>query len=440
MKKSGSREQLMSGLIPLDCRVLDTAPQCEGWHKGTEDGGSGSFLILWSGLWKLTTYATVPYYTGIYGSSKRGFGYATIGANTDDFHRAANVTRANIEQSIEEQSAGIRTAIGEARDVINESTGKNRTFFTIAAIISALAVICASVVIGLAVTTPVKRLTDVAEAMSRGELNQHIEIKSRDEIGKLARSFNDMAAAVTEVDRMKSEFVTIVSHELRTPIHAMMLGISSILEGYSGEIDEETREDLHVVNEGINRLRRLVEGLLDISRIEAGKFELNVSESSVDSIISSAIEEVSQLIESNRHVVEKRVPGGIPDIHVDRERILQVVINLLSNAIKYTPEGGNIVVWAEESDGGITFACLDNGYGIPSWARDKIFEKFFQADSIMSQKVGGTGLGLTISKGIVEEHGGTIHFESPIPRGRFPDLPLDGERKGTLFVVHLPCR
>ena len=96
---------------------------------------------------------------------------------------------------------------------------------------------------------------------------------------------------------------------------------------------------------------------------------------------------------------------------------------------------GDIYAHNEEE---VTFSCVDNGYGVPAWARDKIFEKFFQADSIMSQRVGGSGLGLTITKGIVEEHHGTIDFESPIPEGRFPDLPLGGERKGTMFVVHLP--
>jgi len=106
-------------------------------------------------------------------------------------------------------------------------------------------------------------------AMSRGQLDQHIVVRSRDEIARLAISFNEMAAAIAEVDRMKSEFVSIASHELRTPIHAMLLGVSGILEGYSGEIGEEVREDLQIVDEGITRLRGLVESLLDLSRIEA---------------------------------------------------------------------------------------------------------------------------------------------------------------------------
>ena len=436
--KKGSLEQLKSGNISLDCRILDTAPQCQGWHRGTEDGGSGSFLILWSGLWKLTTYAAIPYFTGIYGASERGFGYVTIGANVDDFHKAANITKANIEASISEQGRDIRDTQNKSRDLIAQRNSKTRNLITIITIISALAVICVSILFSHNITRPLKRLSEGAVAMSQGDLNQHIEVKSGDEIGQLANSFNEMASAVAEVDRMKSEFVTIASHELRTPIHAMMLGVSGIVEGYSGEISEEVREDLEIVNEGISRLKTLVEGFLDLSRIEARKIELNITKESIVHIIEHAIEELKHIIEAHQHVINVNIPLDIPDLYVDSKRITQVVINLLSNSIKYTPNGGDIRIWAEKSAETIIVSIADNGYGIPFWAHEKVFEKFFQADSIMSQKVGGSGLGLKISKGIIEEHGGRIYFESPIPENRFSDFSLDDQRKGTVFTIHLP--
>lgn len=438
--KKGASQQLAAGTISLDCRILDTAPQCQGWHRGTEDGGSGSFLILWSGLWKLTTYAAVPYHTGIYGASKRGFGYVTIGANVDDFHKAAYVTKAGIEHSIDEQGKDIRNAQERARAVIAESTGRNRTLVMLIALGSALAVTGASIWLSLNVTRPVKHLTLGAQAMSRGDLDQHIPAESGDEIGQLADAFNRMAAAVKEVDHMKSEFVTIASHELRTPIHAMLLGVSGILEGYSGETSEEVRQDLLIVNEGINRLRTLVDTLLDLSRIESRKIELKLQPVSVDRIVNGAVQEITQLLESHGHAIEIRIAPDLPQIEADEKRITQVVVNLLGNAIKYTPDRGKLRVFAERTPEGIAFTVADNGYGIPEWAHQKVFEKFFQADSIMSQKVGGSGLGLTISRGIVEEHGGTIGFVSPIPAGRFNDFPLDDERKGSIFTVRLPIR
>jgi signal transduction histidine kinase len=438
LKKKGSLQQMREGRISLDCSILDTAPQCEGWHRGTEDGGSGSFLILWSGLWKLTTYAAVPYYTGMFGQSKRGFGYVTIGANVDDFHEAANITQAGIEKTIREQGDDITTTRNQARELIAQSTAKNSDILTAITLTAALAVTAASIGLGLMITRPLKRLNDGALAMGRGELDQHIDVRSSDEIGQLAVSFNQMASAVAAVDRMKSEFVTIASHELRTPIHSMLLGVSGILAGYSGPIDEEVQEDLQIVRDGIQRLRTLVDHLLDLSRIESRKIELKLTRVSMESVVHSAIEELRQLIESNRHEIVPEIPADLPEIVVDERRITQVVINLLSNAIKYTPPNGKILISAKRMDEEIHFSIADNGYGIPEWAHDKVFEKFFQADSIMSQKVGGSGLGLTISRGIVEEHGGAMELTSPLSAEQFPDLSLDDERKGTVITVRLP--
>ena len=124
----------------------------------------------------------------------------------------------------------------------------------------------------------------------------------------------------------------------------------------------------------------------------------------------------------------------------DKDRIIQVLVNLLSNSIKYSPDGGQILIDVVSSESELVFSVADNGYGIPAWAQEEVFKKFFQADSVMSQKVGGCGLGLTISKGIVEEHGGSIRCESPLSREQFPDLALGGERQGTVFVVRLPIR
>jgi signal transduction histidine kinase len=439
-KKPGSVEQMKSGNIPLDCRVLDTAPQCQGWHEGTGDGGSGSFLILWSGLWKLTTYATIPYYTGVYGKSKRGFGYVTIGANVDDFHKEANITKAKIEKSIHEEGKEILSANSKTRELIKENAAHNRRLVTIITLIAGCAVVCTAIVLSLNITGPIKRLTEGAVAMARGNLDQSIEVKSRDEIGQLAESFNEMAKVVSEVDKMKSDFITTASHELRTPIQAMLLGVSGLLEGYSGKIDDESREDLAFVKGGIERLMRLVESLLDLSRIEARKIELDFARASIKEMVDMAVREVSDLAKKHDHVILERLPHDIPDIEADKDRIIQVMINLLSNSIKYTPDGGKILINAEAKDEGVVLSVTDNGYGVPQWAQEEVFKKFFQADSIMSHKVGGSGLGLTIARGIVERHGGSIECKSPVPDGMFPDLPLGGERNGTTFSVYLPMR
>lgn len=440
MKKPGSREQMAAGQIGLDCGILDTAPQCQGWHRGTEDGGSGSFLILWSGLWKLTTYAAVPYHTGDYGKSRRGFGYVTIGANVDDFHMAANATKAHIEQAIVRQGEQIERSTNESRLLIAEGSRQNRNIIVVVTLASALAVVAVAILVSLNITRPMRQLTQRARAMSRGELDQYIEVKSHDELGELAKSFNEMAASVAKLDRMKSEFVTTASHELRTPIHAMMLGVSGILGGYAGEVSEEAREDLQIVEAGINRLRLLVDSLLDLSRIEAGKIQFDPTPTDCRDLIDQAVASVTVLADSHGHRITAEVPPGLPALTLDRENMVQVLVNLLSNSIKYTPDGGRIAVSARRDGDLVAIAVADNGFGIPEWAQAKVFEKFFQADSIMSHKVGGSGLGLTITKGIVEQHGGAISVRSPLPKGIYSDLPVSQDRPGTVFTVRLPLK
>ena len=436
--KKGARAQTGIGRIALDCKTLDTAPQCQGWHDGSEDGGSGSFVILWSGLWKLTSYAAVPYFTGQYSKTKRGFGYVTFGANVDDFHKAANDTKLYIQKTLEEQKDGIEKVNLKTGSTIRKKEDDNRNLLLAIGFFSIMAVVGASVFISYGITKPIKNLTAGALAMRRGELNQRINVTSRDEIGELATSFNEMASTIAEVDQMKSEFVTIASHEFRTPIHSMLLSVTGILGGYSGEINDEVKEDLETVKLEIDRLMRLVNDLLDLSRIEARKIELQIEPIAISDLVNRAVERISELAAINHHSIENRLWTEKTVVFVDYDRMVQVLINLLGNAIKYNPYQGKIIIHGLITRDSFSIIIADNGYGIPAWAQKKVFDKFFQADIYMSQKVGGTGLGLSISKHIIEKHGGSIQCASPISESDYPDLPLNLERKGTIFTVTMP--
>ncbi len=439
-KKKGAKDQTRIGRIALDCKILDMAPQCQGWHDGTEDGGSGSFVILWSGLWKLTSYAAVPYFTGQYSKSKRGFGYVTFGANVDDFHKAANDTKLYIQKTLEDQKESIEKLHLKTGSTIREKEADNTNLLLAIGFISIVAVVGASVIISYGITKPIKHLTAGALAMRRGELNQRINVKSRDEIGELATSFNEMAVTVAKVDQMKSEFVTIASHELRTPIHSILLSVTGILGGYSGQINEEVREDLEVVKLEIDRLMRLVNDLLDLSRIEARKIQFQIAPTSISFMVNQAVERISELAASHHHSLENRLETEKTIVNVDIDRIVQVLINLLGNSVKYNPDGGSIIIDGSIHENDFSIEIIDNGYGIPDWAQKKVFDKFFQADIYMSQKVGGTGLGLSISRHIMEEHGGSIECVSPVPGEDYPGLPLNSERKGSIFTVNIPLQ
>ncbi len=437
--KLPSAEQIKAGTVSLDCRILDTASQCEGWHEGTEDGGSGSFVIFWSGLWKLTTYAAVPYYTGQYGKSRRGFGYVTVGANVDEFHKDANITKAKIEAQITKISGEMGAKYAQTQQEMGQRVTHNRKTMALITVLAVISVIIISCLLSRGIIKPLKNLTDGARAMSRGNLDQSIEVKSNDEIGQLSATFNEMARSIASLDKMKSDFVTIASHELRTPIQAMLLSISGILEGYSGKIDAEVREDLQLAIIGIERLMRLVNNLLNLSRIEARITECTMTSVPIEEIVELAIVQVSDLLYAHRHVISRKIQPGLLTINGDKDQIVQVLINLLSNAIKYNPAGGRIHVGVEQRGGYLQLFVADNGYGVPPWAKEDIFKKFFQADNIMSHKVGGSGLGLTISKGIVENHNGTITCKSPIPDRGFTGFTLGGDRKGSIFIISLPA-
>ena len=213
IKKKGSIEQLKSGEVSLDCRVLDQAPQCQGWSRGTEDGGSGSFLIFWSGLWKLTTYATVPYYTGQYGNTPRGFGYVTIGANVNDFHKAANITKAHIEASIKKQEQDISIVKSETKELIAKHFSKQQHQLKLLLIATALVVTIIAILLGLTLTNPLRRLMDGAKAIGNGDLDQNIKIKSKDEIGQLGQSFNAMAR---DIARTNNRLCMEIDERLKT--------------------------------------------------------------------------------------------------------------------------------------------------------------------------------------------------------------------------------
>ena len=236
----------------------------------------------------------------------------------------------------------------KTRQFINERAAHNRRTMTAIMLTAGCLVIGTSVVISLNITKPLRSLTEGALAMSKGNFDQSIAVTSTDEVGQLAATFNEMAKSIAEVDKMKSDFVTIASHELKTPIQAMLLSISGILEGYSGNIDEEVREDLLVATGGIERLMRLVDNLLNLSRIEARKIDLDISLTRADEIVDKAIAEVNDLACAQGHHIVRDLPVDMPMIRADRARIIQVLINLLSNSVKYSPDGGVIVVRIEK--------------------------------------------------------------------------------------------
>jgi len=229
--------------------------------------------------------------------------------------------------------------------------------------------------------------------------------------------FNDVTE-LRNVERMKSDFVSTVSHELRTPLTSIKGFVRTLLEDPDGSYyDQETRMEFYnIIDSECERLIRLISDLLNVSRIERG-LGLHVNYATVD--ITAVIESCLHFHRGyvDRHELKGEISPDLPPIEADRDKLDQILSNLISNAIKYSPEGGTITVSVQEGDEVLQFAVRDQGMGIPPEHIDKVFQRFHRVHSGDSQRVGGTGIGLFLTKSLVEAHGGQIQVESVLGSG-----------------------
>jgi len=220
-----------------------------------------------------------------------------------------------------------------------------------------------------------------------------------------------------EIERIKSNFLSVVSHELRTPLHSIKGFVDIILMGKTGPISELQRDFLGTVKESTANLQRMIDDLLEFSRMEAGQIKLRPEMISIYDIAVTVTEQLAPLAQDNKLELINAVPEDIPLVEADMMRISQVLTNLVSNAIKFTPAGGRVSVYAQARDEHVQVSVQDTGIGIPQEALEKVFERFYQVDDSATRPYRGTGLGLTICKFIVEYHHGKIWAESSVGVG-----------------------
>jgi signal transduction histidine kinase/CheY-like chemotaxis protein len=515
-----------AGLVGLDGRYLNNAPQCTGWMDLTRNGGSGSFYILWSGLYKLTTAAAIPYYTGRYapseanGYSKRGFAMVTIGAGLEDFQAPAKATEKTLESLIE-------------RNLMTTFIELVGTTFVLIVLMVFIAIWMAS-----SLTGNITRLIKGISRFRNGERQFRFRTVARDEFGTLANSFDEMADSivnsvnnplcitdmdlrivyihdhgldfrnrtlneivgtmysensiypfgskycpitalkegrkaevyyaekrrqyfqgaanylldrsgqevgyiiistnVTEIqqarekaeqaNRSKSDFLSNMSHEIRTPMNAI-IGMTAI--GKSSLDIERKNYAFGKIEDASSHLLGVINDILDMSKIEANKFELSPAEFNFEKTLQKVVNVINFRVDEKRQNFTVHLDSAIPRTLVgDDQRLTQVLTNLLANAVKFTPEHGAVRVDTrllkdEKGLCSIQIDVIDSGIGISAEQQTRLFKSFEQAESSTSRKFGGTGLGLAISKRIVEMMGGRIWVESELGKGSTFSFTID---------------
>lgn len=233
--------------------------------------------------------------------------------------------------------------------------------------------------------------------------------------------------AQKEVERMKSNFLSVVSHELRTPLHSIKGFVEIILMGKTGPVTDIQEDFLKTVRSQTTVLQRMIDDLLEFSRMEAGRIRLNLEEVSLAALAQGVATKLSPLAEEGGHSLYLDFPEELPAIDGDRVRLEQVLTNLVENAIKFTPDRGEITIGGWRNGAKVCLTVHDTGIGIPPAEQEKVFDRFYQVDSSERRAYRGTGLGLSICRHIVERHHGRIWVESD---------GVDGH--GSTFFVELP--
>jgi signal transduction histidine kinase/DNA-binding response OmpR family regulator len=220
-----------------------------------------------------------------------------------------------------------------------------------------------------------------------------------------------------ELDRLKSEFVAVVSHEVRTPLTSIKGSLELLGDERFYKLPAPQLELLQICQANTERLISLINDILDFSKLEASKFTLNLEQTDLLKVVAEAVENIRSLGAMKRIIVDIHVEGTVGMVEIDAMRVSQVITNLLGNAIKFSAEKSRVEIWARGEEDQVVISVKDQGKGISPKDVSRLFQKFGQLDSSNTRKAGGTGLGLVISKGIVEQHGGRIWVDSQIGAG-----------------------
>jgi signal transduction histidine kinase len=311
----------------------------------------------------------------------------------------------------------------EAMNSVVRAFGQTLLYSLLAAGLAATAAAAvASFLVSRRVVNPLRYVLGATRRIASGGYSERVPVQQSDELGELSESFNAMARALEEAERRRMEVISDVSHELRTPLSTIRGHVEGLAEG----VIEPSEETWTLLQAEAERMQRLVDDLHQLSRAEAGQLSLNLAPVSPKEPIRLAIERMLPLFDEKGVDLSSAAPENLPPVLADTGRVVQVLTNLLDNALRHTPPQGRVTVGAKTKGDEVVFEVADTGEGIASEHLPHVFERFYRVEKSRSREGGGSGVGLAISRALVETMGGRVWVESP------------GPGKGATFSFTLP--
>jgi len=401
------------GEIALDCRYLNFAPQCQGWMNLTQNGGSGSFIIFWSNVWKLNTAATIPYYTGKYGDTKRGFGFVTIGANVDEFHKVADKTKENVAEIISAQSKKMEDSLAKSSDKISSYITLIVNELTIVTVLMIILVVVIAIIMSNYITSKIKDLIAGTKEFAKHNLDYQIKVKSNDEIGELEKSFNQMARDIkseiknnqkkerllVQQSKMVSmgEMIGNIAHQWRQPLSVISTGATGMKmqKEYDLLKDEDFYKMCDDINNNAQYLSKTIDDFRNFIKGDRTKVVFDLKED-----IDSFLHLVEGSIKSNNINMILDLDANI-NIDGYQNELIQCFINIFNNTKDAMKENKNderyLFISSKKNEDNAIIIFRDNAGGIPENIIEKIFEPYFTTKN-QSQ---GTGLGLHMTYNLI---------------------------------------
>ena len=323
--------------------------------------------------------------------------------------------------------------VEQQQNVVFAEAYKAVIFFIIIALGVLALIITSAVYFAGRISAPVEALYRATVEFAKGNLTYRTKIKANDEIGDLAKNFDEMAGTIAgsiekikEEERMKSEFVTITAHQLRTPLTGLKWSLDLISSGGTGTLSTDQKQVVDKASTATNHMVDLVNNLLNITQIEEGGFPVTLKKQSIVPVFTNIKDTFQSASDQNGVTLKMDDIPALPPLDIDSEKVEMALENIIDNSIKYSRPGGVVEVKVVPNERGILISIQDSGIGISPSEAERIFTKFFRSDRALHHHTDGTGIGLYVAKNIIEQHKGKVWFESKVDQGTtfYVSLPL----------------